>query len=113
MSIVLFDHATVGMAELCRDHHKRDAAHGERAGIGVAQAVKVDRRIDPGCSTSRRERTLLFGFAPGPAIVSNEQSCAAGFSCRKLCEEVVPLLRQGDMARLSRFTDLDAHRTGI
>ena len=47
MTVMLFDHARIAMAQLSRNHSERHIAHGEPTGIGMAEAVEIHGRIDP------------------------------------------------------------------
>jgi hypothetical protein len=69
----------------------------------VAQPVEVHRRIDPGCAASRIERALLLRFAPRLAIIPERQMRTAEPPYGLLGDEIVPLLRQQDVARLAAF----------
>ena len=56
-------HAGAGMPQLRRDHRKRHAAHRETTGVGVAQSVEIDGRVNPGRGAS----------------------CAEGFAAAQIC----------------------------
>src|SRR5258705_9571214 len=99
MPVMFLDHPRIGVTELSRDHRERHAAHREPAGIGMAQRVEVGWRIDACRRAGCRERALLLGFAPSPAIRSEEQAGTAGPPCGESRKELVPFLRQDDMPR--------------
>ena len=65
------------MAQLNRDHRERHIAHGEPAGISMAQAVEIDRRIDPRCNAGRGERALFKLVEVGREIPEQFYSAVA------------------------------------
>ena len=107
---MLLDHAGIGMAQLRRDHRNRHAAHRKPAGVGMAQTVEAEWRIDPGCLTSRAERALLLGFAHHGA---KEQTRAGGLSRSPLSYKIATLLGQHDMARLAALAGADPQRASV
>ena len=80
MAVVILDHSGVGVSQLRCDHRERHAAHGKPAGVGIAQPVKIDGRINSGRRPSCAERPLLFWFAPWLATSAEKQTRAAGLS---------------------------------
>jgi len=113
VTVVLFDHARVAMAQLNRDHRERHIAHGEPAGISMAQAVEIDRRIDPRCNAGRGERALLFGFSPGPPIAMHEQTRATWLRGGEISHETPSFLRKHHMPRSAALAGADPHRARI
>src|SRR5712672_2462718 len=79
MAVMLLDHARIAMAQLSRNHRERHIAHGEPAGIGMAQTVEIHGRIDPPGLTGRSKRALLFGFGPRFPLLRRNRRALPGF----------------------------------
>ena len=76
---MLLDHAGVAMAQLRRDYRERHAAHREPAGIGVAQPVEVDRRIDPGRRAGRASGRCCSDLPQGFPLARTNRRALPGF----------------------------------
>ena len=113
MPIVLLDHPSIGVPQLRGDDGEWYAPHGETRSIGVAEAMKVDRRVYTGRLCGRGERALLLGFGPGPPIASDQKKRASGPASGETGEKVASLLRQPQRVGASRSYSPGPNGPGI
>ena len=62
---MFFDHSNVRMAELCCNNRERNTFHCQPGSVGVAEAMKCNRRDFRG-NTRRRQWALLIRCRPFP-----------------------------------------------
>ena len=75
--IVFFGHPRVGMAKLLGDDTHRNAAHGERRAIGVAEHMERDFRLDLRSPASFPHWPQLVRPSPHATVGAGENRIAA------------------------------------
>src|SRR5262245_17471902 len=103
VSVVLFSHAGISMAELRGDDAHRYATHGERRSVGMSENVKADGGGNPGARACLCKRSLLVRGAPRPAIAAIEYvSFAHAPGCEGV-EQNTSFICQHNMSHFSRL----------
>src|SRR5208337_1279548 len=80
-----------------------DAAHGERARIGMAKDMEGRGGFDLGAGAGGLQGALLVRRPPALAIVADEHELAASAASSQFCKEGAALVCQHDVARFARL----------
>src|SRR5215204_3840243 len=102
------------MAKLRSDDAHGSAAHGKRAGVGVAQNVEGGEWVDLGAPRSLSEASLLMGDAPWFLVGASKDQLVGGASNREPFEQFNAFRIERNVPWLARLgmPDRDPAGTG-
>jgi hypothetical protein len=93
--VVAKSHAGICVAKLLGERREVAACHKVQAGVGVAEDVNPDRRVDLGLQARLPQRAIRLGLVPAP-VTAEEHRGACRSPGGLAIEEGCALLREKD-----------------